>query len=342
MKRYITCCLVLSLCFCCVSGCGFGSKANDTGAPVSSSQGEAQSLSITTVLPAGTAIVDKMPVMVDMLNENGLFESALYPDSQLGSCTDMLDRCFANDPIVNLCDPADFCDMTVPEASAMEMPFLVQTYEQLDKIYQSDWWKGIKEQVAEKGLMILSENGRTGDRHILTKTPVESLSDLKGLKIRVPTNVAFVAGFTALGCSPTPMAVSEIYTSLQQGVIDGLEHPYADILSRKTYEVAKYCVEQPHMRQPNMSVCGTGFYNGLSEEQKTLLKEAGDEAFNQANDYLEELDEQCKQELEKAGVTFTQINTDEFIEAAKGFFEYPDMQSWTPGLYDTLLEIVNS
>jgi TRAP-type C4-dicarboxylate transport system substrate-binding protein len=279
--------------------------------------------------------------MVERLNASSLFKAVLYPDSQLGNATDVLDRCMAGDNVVTVVDPADFGDLTIPEIAAIEAPFLIQSYDQLDKIYASAWWKQKKAEVAAKGITILSEKGIVGDRHILTKKPIRTLADIKGMKIRVPTNVTFVAAFQAMGASPTPMSVGEIYTSLQQGIIDGLEHPYGDIIARKNYEVARYAVSQTHLKQPTMTICGTKFFDTLTEEQKNLLISSGAEAFEEGRRRTDENDMTAKTELQNAGIVFTDIDLKDFAVVTKGFFDYPDMKEWDPGIYDTLMAIMN-
>ena len=350
MKKSTAIVMAIILCLSLVAGCSSPSTnnsvpaTNGSSAPASSAPGAATNptdVSIAVVSPIGTPLATAGPVMEEKLNTSGLFKAAFYPEAQLGSVVDLLDRCLADDPIVLFCDPVEFADITVPEIGALSAPFLITSFEQYDKLYASNWWKDIEAKVAEKGLTIIAKNAVMGDRHILTKKPVVSLADLKGMKIRVPPTVAYIAGFTALGANPTPMAVTEIYTSLQQGVIDGLEHPYPDIVSRKNYEVAKNVVVQPHIKQIFVAVCGKGFFDSLTPEQQQLIISANMESFEYNNTLVAELNDAAEAEMRASGVTFNDINIEEFAAAAKGFFEYPDMAEWSPGLYDELMSIIN-
>ena len=91
----------------------------------------------------------------------------------------------------------------------------------------------------EQGLKIIASNWIYGDRHLLTKKAVRSVSDLKGMKIRVPNNIIQVKGFEVLGAAPAPMPLGEVYTALQQGVIDGVENPLPVLYGGKFHDSEK-------------------------------------------------------------------------------------------------------
>ena len=90
-------------------------------------------------------------------------------------------------------------------------------------------------------MKIVAANWKYGARHTLTNKPVNKLEDLKGLKIRVPTNIIQVKGFEVLGATPTPMALGEVYTALQQGTIDGVGILYLFYITANSKKLLSIC-----------------------------------------------------------------------------------------------------
>ncbi len=111
-----------------------------------------------------------------------------------------------------------------------------------------------------------------------TKRPIKSLSDLKGLKIRVQESELMLEMVKALGASPTPMAFGEVYSALQTGVIDGAENNWPSYESTSHFEVAKYYTLDGHTRAPEMILINKGVFNKLSDEDKEVIKQAAKEA----------------------------------------------------------------
>lgn len=163
-------------------------------------------VSLATVIPPGTPVPTGLERMSEMLNQTGEFKTAVYPAGQLGSLTDVMDRCLDGDPTIMTCDPADLADVTVTDLSIAQAPFLFSGWDEVDKLTASEWWGDLTRRVEGKGMKILAYNWAFGERHILTKKPIMKISDLAGLKIRIPNNVNFVKTFQALGATPTPMA----------------------------------------------------------------------------------------------------------------------------------------
>lgn len=297
-------------------------------------------VSIATVIPVGTPVPTGLERMSEILNKTGDFKSNVYPSGQLGSLTDVMDRCLDGDPVIMTCDPADLADVTIKDLSIVQAPFLVSSWQEIDKLTASPWWQELTKRVEGKGMKILAYNWAFGERHILTKKPIVKISDLAGLKIRIPNNVNFVKTFQALGAAPTPMALAEVFTSLQQGTIDGLENPYSDIYANHFQEVGKYIVADDHIKQICLIICGAGFFDSLNEKQRKELVDAAVEAGKFQRDLVLRLSDEFKAKLAADGVTFTNINRDEFVKAAETYYTYPEFSAWTPGLRKTVMDIL--
>ncbi|MDR1519123.1 MAG: C4-dicarboxylate TRAP transporter substrate-binding protein [Planctomycetota bacterium] len=297
-------------------------------------------VSIATVIPPGTPVPMGLERLSEALNRTGDFKTAVYPAGQLGSLTDVMDRCLDGDPTIMTCDPADLADITVKDLSIAQAPFLFSTWNEVDKLTNSAWWGELVGRVEKKGMRILAYNWAFGERHILTRKPIRKVADLAGLKIRIPNNVNFVKTFQALGAAPTPMALAEVFTSLQQGTIDGLENPYSDIYANHFHEAGKYLVDDDHIKQICLIICGSAFFDTLSEKQQKELIDASVEAGKFQRDLVLRLANEFKGKLADAGATFTNIDRAEFIQATEKYYSYPEFSAWTPGLRDTVLAII--
>ena len=118
----------------------------------------------------------------------------------------------------------------------------------------------------------------SGSRSFYTKKPIRTPADLKGLKIRVQESPMAFALIRAFGASATPIAFGELYTALQQGVVDGAENNPPTFHLSRHYEVCKfYCLDE-HTVVPDVLVVGTHFWNSLTPRQQKWLQEAADES----------------------------------------------------------------
>ena len=268
---------------------------------------------------------------------NGSILVEIFPSSQLGSKNDLIDQMIAGDSVITLADGAFYADRGVKDFGIVFAPYLFDSWEECWKLVDSDWYADQSAQLEEKGLKILTSNWMYGDRHTLTTKPVRSVEDLKGMKIRVPGNTIQIKGFEALGATPTPMALGEVYTSLQQGTIDGLENPLPVLYNGKFHEVAKYLILDGHVKNFTTWIAGSAFFDTLTEEQQQLLIETGNEAGLYNNGIQDKVTQETLDNLVAEGVEIIEIDKDEFKEAAMKFYTYPEITSeWSEGLYETV------
>lgn len=175
-------------------------------------------------------------------------------------------------------------------------------------------------------------------RLLTTNRPVEQLSDLEGMKIRVPEMAARVAIWEALGAKPTPMAFPDVVPSLQLGTIDGQENPIGLIESAKMYEAVNYLADTKHLYGFMLLLVAEDTWASLSEEQQGIVMEAAAKAalFN------DELVSESEAELmAKVGehMTVTQPDMEPWREAASGVYkEFADVEGFTE-LYEAIVEL---
>lgn len=227
----------------------------------------------------------------------------VYPDAQLGASEDVHAMIAMGENIASATDSAWFSSLQ-PGFDILGGPFFTETEEELYKIAQTDWFK---EQVAElesKGVKILAPNWMDGSRHLMTKFPVKTPTDLKGKKIRVPNIQVSTDMMDALGATPTPMPLTEMYSALQQGVIDGCENPYATLAARKTQEVCKYLTITAHQKMLSLFFISTDFYNSLEPDvQEALTQSALETGEYFSKVLMPKANEQALETFKEAGVT---------------------------------------
>lgn len=274
----------------------------------------------------------------------GSMKIELFPSSQLGSKTDLIDQMIAGAPVVTIADGGFYAERGVPDFGIVFGPYLFHSWDDCWKLVESDWYQEQVDKLSKNGLRVLSSNWIYGDRHTMTTKPVHSPADLKGMKIRVASSIVFIKGFEALGATPTPMALGEVYTSLQQGVVDGLENPLTVLDGGKFGEVAKYLILDGHIKNFTTWCTGEAFFQSLTDEQKKMLVDSANEAGLYNNNQAKDLESKSRKNLEAMGVKIYEPTADEkaaFQKAAAAFYEYPEIKGkWTLGLYERVKGII--
>lgn len=154
-----------------------------------------------------------------------------------------------------------------------------------------------------------------GSRHIYTKSPVESLDDLAGVKIRVQESELNLAMIRALGGSPTPMAFGEVYTALQSGVLDGAENNEVSYLTQNHYEVAPYLSDSNHLVGLDFMVVSTEMLENLDPADRELLEQEWITTYEDHTELWGEATDEAIEAVEAGGASFTQIDPEE-VQAA--------------------------
>ena len=340
MKKLLASILILCFCASAFTVCAQAASAEeDAGA----------SDEVITILfghdnNPGDPVQEAAEFWAEKLDEvsGGTMKLEIYPSGSLGSKAELIDQMLMGDPVVAIGSGPFYADRGAPDLGILEAPYLFESWEQLDKLMDSDWWEEQKVILEDNGLCILADNWRYGVRHTITTKPVEHVEDLKGMKIRTQNSTVHVLGFECLGAVPTPMALTEVYTSLAQGTIEGLENPLSVIYSGKYYEVAKYLMLDGHIRNLTSICIGADFFRSLTEQQQTWLIDTATEAGLYQNELAEKADEECLALLEDEGVTVTEVDPAEFKEAAASFYEFDEIKdSWSDGLYERIEDIIS-
>lgn len=177
-----------------------------------------------------------------------------------------------------------------------------------------------------------------GARNLFTTKELTCLSDIKNMKIRVPETELMMDTMKALGAEPTPISYSELYSSLQSGVVDGAENGYPGYSSNKFYEVAPYYLLSGHTFSPGIVLMAEAKWNALSPEDQQILREAGQKASDWNKGAIEEEEDEIRKDLESKGVTIIDM-TEEEKAAAQAACE-PVWADYTEGIGELLEKMI--
>ena len=213
------------------------------------------------------------------------------------------------------------------------MPYLFDSVESYKAVMQdTDYMENIYESTDSSGFRVLTWYN-AGTRNFYGKKAINTPADLSGMKIRVQQSPASVAMMQAFGAAASPMSFGEVYTAIQQGVIDGAENNELALTNNKHGEVAKYYTYNMHQIIPDMLVANLKFIQGLDEDELKVFKEA---ALKSTEVELVEWDK-CVEEAKniaqnEMGVEFIYPDITPFKEKVKNMQQ--DMIKKNPSIVD--------
>ncbi len=199
-----------------------------------------------------------------------------------------------------------------------DVPYLILNNDVANEILNGEVGEYLAERcIKETGLRIIFYNS-IGFRNITTSgKPVKKPEDLKGLKIRVQTNPLHMKGFSAFGASPTPIAYAELFTSLQQGVVDGQENPVSNIVDSKLYEVQEYLSLTGHLYTVAPVFMNEEYFQSLPKDIQEGIMKAGKAAQKYSQEKLLITDKEELQILKDEGMKVYTPSSAELAEFQK-------------------------
>ena len=208
---------------------------------------------------------------------NGRIEVQVFPNESLGKEMDLINGMQLG--TVDMTITGESLQNWAPMAALLAVPYAYKSIEHMDAVASGKIGDQIKAQIIEKAKIRPIAYFARGPRNLTSNRPIKSPADLNGLKMRVPNVPLFVDVWKALGAKPTPMAFSEVFTSLQNGTIDAQENPLALIKSASFFEVQKYVNKTEHVR--------SWIYLTISDI--TWKKLSADEAISLMEEYIAEI-----------------------------------------------------
>ncbi|MSO54113.1 MAG: TRAP transporter substrate-binding protein [Rhodospirillales bacterium] len=243
----------------------------------------------------------------------------LFPNKQLGGERDEIEGILIG--TVGAAHPASAVLANwVPELNIANMPFVFRDLPHFEKVWQGPLKEKMEAASAKKGIRFVCAM-TTGIRNIMSKKPINTIADMKGLKIRAIENPVHVATFNAMGANAAAIAYPEVYSSLQTGVVDGADAANSNYYEQKFYEVAPNWAIIQWLVFTNTLIMSEKTYQSFTPSQKKAVGVAGDAACKLQNTaFLTEDDEKLKL-LVAQNVKVTRPERQPFIDASKKVYD---------------------
>ena len=279
-------------------------------------------IKLAHVLDTSHPVHKGMEVMARLVEEKsgGKMRVDIYPSGQLGQERDMIELLQIGSLAMTKVSTAPL-EAFVPEMKIFGVPYVFRDDEHR--------WKVLKSSIGKRLLLSGQKHFLrgmcyydAGSRSFYTKEkPILKPEDLKGMKIRVMKSITAVEMVQSLGGSATPIPWGELYTALQQGVVDGAENNPPSFYLSRHYEVCKYYCLDEHTAVPDILLMSTVVWNNLTEQEQVWLQEAVDESVEVQKILWKEASEHALAEVQKAGVEIIYPDKEPFRNAVKSMHE---------------------
>jgi len=269
-------------------------------------------------------VIDAMNEFGDLLYEktNGEMEVQYFPDEQLGGERELIEL-----------TQTGAIDMTKVSGSALEgfsdiysifsIPYLFDDEEHYFNVLEDEeFMDTVYHSTEDQGMVGLTYYDSGSRNFYMTDGPVEEPDDIKGKKVRVMESEIAIRMVKLLGGSPTPMGSDEVYTSLQQGIIDGAENNEFVLVTAGHGGATKYYSYDEHTRVPDVVVINEETLENLTEDQREAVHEAAEESTEFQKEVWEEyVDAEKEQAKEEYGVEFNDVDKEPFQDAVQPIHE---------------------
>ena len=261
--------------------------------------------------PSSVAVEKIFKAEVARLTNNTL-QVDVFPAMQLGGAKENVDGVRAGTLGLTWVGAA-FMSRIAPEIEAVSLPFVFKNRESAYRVIDGPVGKAIDQKLLEKGFVVLGWM-ELGMRHVTnSKGPIKTVDDLKGMKIRMQPNETHLASFRALGANPIAMDVKELYSALEQKVVDGQENPYTVINANRFAEVQRHLSNSSHFFDFIVVVASKRVFDIMSPANQTAVRQAMAKTVAYQRSLAAE-DEQKALDNLKTKMTYTEIPPETFAK----------------------------
>lgn len=242
-------------------------------------------------------------------NSNGNITVELFPNAVLGNDREMIEGMLMGQQEMFV---GSSTTSWVPETAVTDMPFLYKSYDHAYACYDGFLFDELGSRFEDNGLALLGYVA-IGWRNISNNVkPINSVDDLKGMKIRIPDMEVYSATFNAMGATTVTVSLNELYMALQQSVADGQDNPASTFYAQSFQEVQDYMTLTHHMLGTNFVLMNNEWLSKLDEADQELIKSAAKEAQEYQRDYLASVEGELVEKIKAAGV---EVNEPSDIES---------------------------
>lgn len=247
---------------------------------------------------------------------NGAMQVNVFVNSALGNQADLIEG-LALGTVQIAKSMTTGLAVYAPEIQIFDLPYMFQSREHFFRVLDGEIGEYYANEVLGRHDMVGIAYFYAGARSIYTNRLVTSLEDLRGLTLRVPLSPIFMSLASAFGAAGTPMAVGELYTALQTGVVDGAENAATFYFQQRHYEAAPFLLMTEHIMTPDIVVMSRSFLNSMTPEYRDALLQAAREMTLHVRELWFAQESEAIEALLAAGVTITEVDKAPFIEAAQ-------------------------
>ncbi|MEX0759120.1 MAG: TRAP transporter substrate-binding protein [Tistlia sp.] len=296
------------------------------GAPAGA---QSETVRIATTAPAGGADYIAVERFSERLSEqtDGAVEVKIFPSSQLGTYKEVLEQIRAG-AVEGLYESMGVIGPWHPLAGLEAVAYLYKSEKHFFDVWRSDLGEDLLDAVAEEsGFRVVGPAFR-GFRQMTVNSKVEKVEDLDGMKIRAPAIPAYVTAWEALGARPTPIAFEEVYTAIQQGVVEGQENPIVVIYDHHFDEVCEYLILTNHMAETMGFIFNEEWYGEQSEEIREAIRTAARTSSDWYREFTRESETKMLDELEAKGMEVIEPDLSGFMARAATAEIDPAIAPW--------------
>lgn len=320
-----------------LTACGGSSTSDSSSGSDATSTGAEKAITIKLCHtdPSGCAVTTALQQFAEAVTKDtdGRIVIEEYADGIMGDDDEINEQIYNGAYMMNYSDPA-LLEPYYPEYSILFSPYFYNSYDEIAKVAQTDFGKRLQAECKEAGLMVLDGmSSYYGSRQIMSKKPINTPDDLKGLNFRMPNNATQLELAEAWGANPATISFSETYTALQQGVVDCVENPIGALKANSIDEVCPYINITNHFYAVNGLVMNAKIFDSLDADlQQILLDDAADFVEYSTKMVADEEEEVLQQMVEDNGVT---VNRDVDVEAMKAAAQKVfEVHGWSQELID--------
>lgn len=275
--------------------------------------------------PEGNPITDGMYMFADLVNEytDGTITIEVYSNGALTDENSSIDQLRAGTLDFSRVNTNSLAP-TVDEFGVFGMPYLFTSTEQKYRALDGEAGDMVMDLLEDYGMVGLYFWEAGARCFYTTKTPIRSVEDLKGMKIRVQQTEVSISMVRALGAEATPMDYAEVFQGLQTGIVDGAENDFVSYYTSGHYEVAPYYSLDQHMAPPAILLMSLESWNKMSEAQQEAVQKAAYEAAVWQRQAMQDYQEESRAACEEAGCEIIEVDVPSFQEAVASVYnEYP-------------------
>ena len=321
-----------------LTACGGGSSDPASSSDASTgtaSSGKAITIKLCHTDPSGCAVTTALQQFAEAVTKDtdGRIVIEEYADGIMGDDDEINEQIYNGAYMMNYSDPA-LLEPYYPEYSILFSPYFYNSYDEIAKVAQTDFGKRLQAECKEAGLMVLDGmSSYYGSRQIMSKKPINTPDDLKGLNFRMPNNATQLELAEAWGANPATISFSDTYTALKHGVVDCVENPIGALKANSIDEVCPYINITNHFYAVNGLVMNAKIFDSLDADlQQILLDDAADFVEYSTKMVADEEEEVLQQMVEDNGVT---VNRDVDVEAMKAAAQKVfEVHGWSQELID--------